>query len=588
MNPEERGEKTRAASVLKALDLASGRELWRTKEELEGNMLWMGDGVLLVTGGGPHKSVYSAQEGKLLWAERATGSHHPVITGDTIYAYPRAYDLRTGDPKTRVHPLTGETVPWSVGCKQGCGAISGCPTMLFFRAAASGFCDLANDSGTHWLGQVRSSCWLSTIAAGGMVLMPEGASSCTCPYNFQTSVALVSAKRHENWSVFPEHQAEPGARIRQLALNLGAVGDQRSEEGTPWLAYPRPFRPGALVVPMFASGPLKYERRNADDLPIANAKAPWVYTSGCAGPLRAELDLMLDRPAVAPPCSEPPKIDGRLDDACWDGKSPLRFSTDEQTLDNRVVAFLRHDDKNLYVGFRREASMRNGKPVPWTMNQKQKDAPLWRDDSLNIRLGSGGRVMCLYVSASGATYDGIGTQSAGPQWNGPWDSAVHVTPELLTMEIAIPWTTVEKVKFNRESLGIRLHSHNHTGVGPEMVQYKYRTWHRVGVYARLVRIAYAPVPELEDRSYRVRLHFVELEDAKPGERVFDVNVQGKTVIENLDVVKEAGGPRTALVKDVHGIQAGDTLTLDLVPRSEHPPILSGVELYEEQTPAPAQ
>ena len=68
---------------------------------------------------------------------------------------------------------------------------------------------------------------------------------------------IVDAQLIDFKNVFPD--------FRQLALNLGAVGDQRSEEGTPWLAYPRPFRPGALVAPMFASGPLRYERRNADD-----------------------------------------------------------------------------------------------------------------------------------------------------------------------------------------------------------------------------------------------------------------------------------------------------------------------------------
>ncbi|NOZ20747.1 MAG: hypothetical protein GXP25_06620 [Planctomycetes bacterium] len=427
--------------------------------------------------------------------------------------------------------------------------------------------------------------------------MPEGASSCTCPYNFQTSVALISAKRYENWSLFPEPPAGAGARIRRLALNLGAVGDQRDGEGTLWLAYPRPFRPGTLVVPCFASGSVKYDRRNADDLPIGgargykprrgaptspsrNAGPPWIYTSGCTGPLRAELDLRLDRPAVALPCTEPPKIDGRLDDACWNGKSPLRFSTDEQVLDNRVVAYLRYDDKNLYVGFRREASIRNGKPVPWTMNEKQKDGPLWRDDSLNIRLGGGGRVMCLFVSASGAMYDGLGKQSAGPHWNGRWDSAVQVAPGRLTMEIAIPWATVERVKFRKKRLGIRLHSYNHTGVGPEMVQFKYRTWHRVGLYARLVPIAYKPVPALATRTYRTRLHFAELEDVKPGERVFDVKLQGKTVLTAVDVVKEAGGQDVAIIKTVDGIEAADTLALELVPRTALPPILSAVEITE--------
>jgi hypothetical protein len=225
--------------------------------------------------------------------------------------------------------------------------------------------------------------------------------------------------------------------------------------------------------------------------------------------------------------------------------------------------------------------MRNDKPIPWTMTQNQKDGPVWRDDSLNIRLGGGGRVMCLYVSASGAKYDGLGGHSATPRWDGPWDSAVHVTPKLLTMEIAIPWTTIRKAKLDKQGLGIRLHSHNQTGVGPEMVQYKYRTWHRVGVYARLVKIAYAPVSELENRTYRVRLHFAELEDVKPGERLFDVNLQGKTVVRSLDIINEAGGPRTALVKEIRGVQAKDMLTLELAPRSERSPILSGVELCEE-------
>ncbi|NOZ20748.1 MAG: PQQ-binding-like beta-propeller repeat protein, partial [Planctomycetes bacterium] len=108
---KKRGEKIPVTSVLKALDLASGQELWQTKEELKGKMLWMGDGVLLVTGGGPYKSAYSAQDGKPLWAERLPGIPYPVIIGNTFYAYPRAYDLRTGEPKTRVDPLPARPFP---------------------------------------------------------------------------------------------------------------------------------------------------------------------------------------------------------------------------------------------------------------------------------------------------------------------------------------------------------------------------------------------------------------------------------------------------------------------------------------------
>ena len=54
--------------------------------------------------------------------------------------------------------------------------------------------------------------------------------------------------------------------------------------------------------------------------------------------------------------------------------------------------------------------------------------------------------------------------------------------------------------------------------------------------------------------YTLRFYFSEPENIQPGERVFSISVQGKVVIENLDIVKEAGGPRRALVKEVAAVQ----------------------------------
>ena len=90
--------------------------------------------------------------------------------------------------------------------KGGCGSFSGCPAALFVRAGAAGMVDLASDSGMGWLGQVRPSCWVNMIAAGGMLLAPEGASSCSCPYNYQTSLAMVPDTRMEQWFVFPFYE----------------------------------------------------------------------------------------------------------------------------------------------------------------------------------------------------------------------------------------------------------------------------------------------------------------------------------------------------------------------------------------------
>jgi outer membrane protein assembly factor BamB len=49
--------------------------------------------------------------------------------------------------------------------------------------------------------------------------------------------------------------------------------------------------------------------------------------------------------------------------------------------------------------------------------------------------------------------------------------------------------------------------------------------------------------------YTVRLMFAEPEDLPPGHRVFDVRLQGKTVLQRLDVTAAAGGSRRALVRE---------------------------------------
>ena len=87
--------------------------------------------------------------------------------------------------------------------------------------------------------------------------------------------------------------------------------------------------------------------------------------------------------------------------------------------------------------------------------------------------------------------------------------------------------------------------------------------------------------QAELRSYTVRLHFAEPDDAKPGERVLDVKLQGKTVLANLDVVKAAGGPNRALVREFKNVPVKENLTLELIGRTKAPTILSGIEVALE-------
>ncbi len=78
-------------------------------------------------------------------------------------------------------------------------------------------------------------------------------------------------------------------------------------------------------------------------------------------------------------------------------------------------------------------------------------------------------------------------------------------------------------------------------------------------------------------AYAVTLHFVEPGDAGPGERVFDVLLNGVVACSGLDVAAEAGGPLRALVKEVGPVEAGETLTIDLRARAGET-VLCGVKL----------
>jgi outer membrane protein assembly factor BamB len=88
------------------------------------------------------------------------------------------------------------------------------------------------------------------------------------------------------------------------------------------------------------------------------------------------------------------------------------------------------------------------------------------------------------------------------------------------------------------------------------------------------------------RSCTVRLHFAELASAEPGNRVFDVKMEGKTVLNAFDIAAEAGGPRRALVKTVRNVVVDGALDIEFVPRTAPPapeslPLLNGLEVITE-------
>jgi outer membrane protein assembly factor BamB len=81
------------------------------------------------------------------------------------------------------------------------------------------------------------------------------------------------------------------------------------------------------------------------------------------------------------------------------------------------------------------------------------------------------------------------------------------------------------------------------------------------------------------RPHTVKLHFSEPEQLSAGQRVFSVALQGKTVIEGLDLAREGG----SAVREFKEVLIGPELKIGLKasPGSKAPPVISGVEFVAD-------
>jgi beta-galactosidase len=68
--------------------------------------------------------------------------------------------------------------------------------------------------------------------------------------------------------------------------------------------------------------------------------------------------------------------------------------------------------------------------------------------------------------------------------------------------------------------------------------------------------------DVPDGRYEVQLYFLEHRFTKPGERVFSVSLNGKTVIDKLDLVKEYGWQRAASRNFQVSVEQGQGVTVD--------------------------
>lgn len=108
---------------------------------------------------------------------------HPVIIGEVVYQDPHDFNLKSGIQGALVLTRDGH----------GCGTLSGAPGYLLGRGTNPRMYDLSLGGKSIPLTNVsRPGCWINIIPAGGLVLVPEASSGCSCEFSVQTSMAFVA------------------------------------------------------------------------------------------------------------------------------------------------------------------------------------------------------------------------------------------------------------------------------------------------------------------------------------------------------------------------------------------------------------
>lgn len=286
---KRRGDEPPHPPRLVVFELATGKELWSTEQDVFGTWLsYSAERDLLVEAGRNARDtlgdepqgmrVYRADQGAIVWSNK-TLTGPAMIHHDTILMQGKACQLLTGAPRLREHPLSGEPMEWVWSRNYGCNTPAASEHLLTFRSGAAGYFDLCHDGGTGNLGGFRSSCTNNLIVAGGVLCAPDYTRTCTCSYQNQTSLALVYLPDAEMWTSFGSQT--PKQPVRRLGINLGAPGDRKADDGTLWLEYPSVGGASpAVAVETVPEKPTWFRRHSSQ---IGGSGLAWVAASGARG-----------------------------------------------------------------------------------------------------------------------------------------------------------------------------------------------------------------------------------------------------------------------------------------------------------------
>jgi len=300
---------------LVALNQHDGRVIWqrpfnfsdvtvddRVIGQRSGIVCMVKDQVVVVTGigsiGHPYQEfkkgefarramyAFDATSGKTLWGGRRNYRKRPIIVGDSIYAEPGAWNLKTGKPRLVTNPLTGEETTMNfLRGYSGCDHLLASANCLFGNAGSGGFAHYNLDELTGYtpIGGMQLACNTGAVPANGLFVAPEGRSGCACSFGIQTSLVLYPRQQSQAWGFSSRgSRLEKLTPIKQVAVNLGAPGFRTDSTGRLWLPYAGQNNvSGAFAnwLPKYKHAPQCFTYRQDDTDRISGNSLPWVFSS---------------------------------------------------------------------------------------------------------------------------------------------------------------------------------------------------------------------------------------------------------------------------------------------------------------------
>jgi len=142
----------------------------------------------------------------------------------------------------------------------------------------------------------------------------------------------------------------------------------------------------------------------------------------------------------------PPVIDGRLDDAAWQGATALEPFVPYVAIGDKAKvetqAYVTYDNENLYIAVRcPEPKMKEMHIVG-----ERADDPVWEGDSIDVFISQKEKptpYVHLILNPRNVHWDALYTDRNITKFNPQWQSAVNLGVVEWTAEIAIPWREMQ-------------------------------------------------------------------------------------------------------------------------------------------------